>query len=96
MELAPGMFPEIAWPSTTEGEVLIVPPTAVVTTTERTFVIRLQNGRAEWVDVRRGPASGHGVSVLGPLRAGDLVVRRGSDELRHGSAVTGKKVAFQP
>jgi membrane fusion protein, multidrug efflux system len=96
MDLAPGMFPEISWPSTSEGEMLVVPPTSVVTTTERTFVIRVRNGRAEWVDVRKGPALGNGLSVMGPLAVGDLVVRRGTDELRQGAAINSKKTAFQP
>jgi hypothetical protein len=57
----------------------------VVTTTERTFVVRNQNGRAQWVDVRKGAAEGDLVEVLGDLKSGDLVVRRATDELREGA-----------
>jgi hypothetical protein len=57
----------------------------VVTTTERTFVVRNQNGRAQWVDVRKGAFEGDLVEVLGDLKAGDLVVRRATDELRDGA-----------
>ena len=64
---------------------LFVPKTSVVTTTERTFVIRDHNGRAEWVDVRKGAAEGDLVEVLGDLKAGDMVVRRATDEIRDGS-----------
>jgi hypothetical protein len=56
-----------------------------VTTSERTFVIREQDGKAEWVDVKRGAADGDLVEVTGNLRAGDRVLRRGSDEVREGS-----------
>ena len=85
--LAPGMYPEVEWPSRSGHAVLLVPPTAIVTTTERTFVIRVSEGRAEWVDVRKGAAAGDLVEVLGSIKEGDRVVRRGSDELRPGTPV---------
>jgi RND family efflux transporter MFP subunit len=85
--LAPGMYPEVEWPSRSGRAALLVPPTAIVTTTERTFVIRVSDGRAEWVDVRKGSSAGDLVEVLGSLKEGDRVVRRGSDELRPGTPI---------
>jgi hypothetical protein len=84
-ELSPGMFPEVSWPADSNGESLVVPNTAVVTTTERTFVIRVRNRRAEWVNVRKGAAAGDSVEVMGSLAPGDMVVRRATDELREGT-----------
>ena len=55
-KLSPGMYADVSWPVRRGGRSLLVPPTSIVTTTERTFVIRASNGRAEWVDVARvGP-----------------------------------------
>ncbi len=85
--LAPGMFPELAWPVRRPKPSLFVPPSAIVTTTERTFVIRARGGKAEWVNVRRGAPSGDLMEVFGALGAGDEVVRRATDELRSGAAV---------
>ncbi len=83
--LAPGMYPEVAWSGRRPAPSLLVPPTSIVTTTERTFIIRVRDGRAEWVNVSRGPAAGDLVEVLGPLQAGDVILRRGSDEVREGT-----------
>ena len=48
--LSPGMYPVGASGRFEDREpLLLVPKTSVVTTTERTFVIRDRNGRAEWV-----------------------------------------------
>jgi RND family efflux transporter MFP subunit len=91
LELAPGMYPQAAWPTASAGKTLLVPATAVVTTTERTFVIRVKGGRVEWVDVKKGPVSGESVQVLGALSAGEQVVRRGSDEIREGSVLPVRK-----
>jgi membrane fusion protein, multidrug efflux system len=89
--LAPGMFPTLKWPSRRSRAVLLVPKTSVVTTTERSFVVRDNGGRAEWVDVRKGDAQGDLVEVLGDLKSGDLVVRRATDEIREGSALQGRR-----
>jgi RND family efflux transporter MFP subunit len=88
--LAPGMYPSVTWPVRQSRPGLFAPRTSVVTTTERTFVIRDQNGRAEWVDVRKGAAEGDFVQVFGDLKAGDRVVRRATDEIREGTALVGR------
>jgi hypothetical protein len=85
--LAPGMYPSVRWPIRRSRPALFVPKTSVVTTTERTFVVRNQNGRAEWVGVRKGAADGDLLEVLGDLKVGDLVVRIATDEIREGSAL---------
>ncbi|HZT30219.1 MAG TPA: efflux RND transporter periplasmic adaptor subunit [Bryobacteraceae bacterium] len=91
--LAPGMYPTVKWPVRELRAALLVPPSSVVTTTERTFVIRVKDGRIEWVDVAKGPPAGDLLEVFGPLRAGDAIVRRASDELRQGSRVTVRQAA---
>jgi membrane fusion protein (multidrug efflux system) len=85
--LSPGMYPSVKWPIRGSRSLLLVPKTSVVTTTERTFVIRNRNGRAEWVDVRKGTGDGDLVEVAGDLKAGDLVVQRANDEIREGDAI---------
>jgi hypothetical protein len=83
--LAAGMYPSVKWPVHGSQKVLLVPPTSVVTTSERMFVIRVKDGSAEWVDVKRGPAQDDLVEIIGPVVEGDTVLRRGTDEIRSGS-----------
>ncbi|HMF79591.1 MAG TPA: efflux RND transporter periplasmic adaptor subunit [Bryobacteraceae bacterium] len=83
--LSPGMYPSVKWPVRRSRPSLLVPKTSVVTTTERTFIVRNQNGRAEWVDVVKGASDGDSIEVSGNLRAGDMVVRRATDEIREGA-----------
>jgi RND family efflux transporter MFP subunit len=82
--LAPGMYPTVKWPVRRSLPSLFVPKASVVTTTERTFVIRDRSGNAEWVDVKKGAAEGDLIEVLGNLKAGDMIVRRATDEVREG------------
>lgn len=85
--LSPGMYPSVKWPVRRSHPALFVPKTSVVTTTERTFVIRNRNGRAEWVNVVKGAADGDSIEVSGDLHPGDAVVRRATDEMREGSPI---------
>jgi len=85
--LAPGMYPSVKWPVRSPRAELWVPKTSVVTTTERTFVIRDHSGQAEWVDVKKGVTEGDLVQVIGSLRPGDMVVRRATDEIREGTSI---------
>jgi len=85
--LAPGMYPSVKWPIRSTSAVMWVPKTSVVTTTERTFVIREQNGHAEWVDVKKGVAAGDLTEVIGNLKPGDKILRRATDEVRDGAAL---------
>jgi RND family efflux transporter MFP subunit len=87
LALAPGMFAEVQWPISRTRTSLFVPTTAVVRTSERQFVVRVRNGVAEWVDVRRGEVDGNVIEVFGDLREGDIVVRRGNDEIRPGTKI---------
>lgn len=91
--LAPGMYPEVLWPVHRKGPSLLVPPSSIVTTTERIFVIRLRDGKAEWVNVARGAPVDTLVEVYGPLNPGDEIVRRGSDEIREGTPLAPKPPA---
>ncbi|MBI2834399.1 MAG: efflux RND transporter periplasmic adaptor subunit [Acidobacteria bacterium] len=88
LRLGAGMYPEVRWPVRRPDPSLLVPPTSIVTTTERTFVIRVRSGVAEWVNVSRGARVGDLIEVFGPLKDGDTIVRRGTDELREGTKVT--------
>jgi RND family efflux transporter MFP subunit len=85
--LAPGMYPTVDWPVSSGEDLLFVPSSSVVTTTERTFVITSVDGRAHWVDVRKGPPSGEQIAVRGELSPGQLVVKQATDEIREGTSL---------
>jgi RND family efflux transporter MFP subunit len=85
--LSPGMYPSVKWPVDRSKPSLFVPKTSVVSTTERTFVVRDTNGKAEWVNVSKGVADGDLVEVRGDLQPGDKVVRRATDEIHEGTSL---------
>ena len=89
--LLPGTYAEVNLPLPSSDSSFIVPKTAVVTSTEKVFVIRVTGNKAEWVDIKKGrEAEGRTEIYSDSLRPGDQLVRVGSDEIRNGSDI--KKV----
>jgi membrane fusion protein (multidrug efflux system) len=85
--LAPGTFCQVRWPVHRTDPSLFVPSGSVAATTDRTFVIRVRDGKAEWIDVRTGLTSGPLIEVFGALEPGDVVAARATDEIKSGDAV---------
>ena len=90
--LSSGMFPEVVWAVRRTGPSLFVPVSAVVRTTEATFVVRIRDGTTEWVNVQTGELDGKSIEVIGGLRDGDEIAARGTDELRPGTHVVTKQI----
>lgn len=82
--LAPGMFASVVWPVKRTTPSLFVPPSAIVQSTDRTFVARVKDGTVEQVPVQRGVTQGDLIEVFGALQAGDVVAKRASEDLRNG------------
>jgi membrane fusion protein (multidrug efflux system) len=89
-ELVPGTFCQVQWPISRSYPTLFVPASAVGSDLERTFVIRVRNGRTEWVDVRTGVRANELIEVFGDLKEGEQIANRGTDQLRPGTEISPK------
>ena len=67
-----------------------VPHSAVTTTLEGKFVIRVRDGQADWVDVREGIQMKDGKEIFGELHEGDTLLVRSSDEIIAGTSLNVK------
>jgi multidrug efflux pump subunit AcrA (membrane-fusion protein) len=85
--LAPGAFCQVRWPVHRQEPSLFVPSGSVASTTGRTFVIRVRDGKTAWVDVKTGLSTGSLIEVFGDLRPGDEIAARGTDEIHAGMQV---------
>jgi len=94
-QLVPGTFCEVEWPVHRTYPTLFVPVTSVASDLERAFVIRVRQGKTEWVDVKTGIRSGTLIEVFGDLHAGDHVAVLGTDQLRAGTQVSSRFVTSQ-
>jgi len=86
-QITPGSFANAVWPVARTYATLFVPVLAVTTDLQRTFVIRVRDGKAEWVDVQTGATVDGKTEVFGGVQAGDRVVANATDAIRNGASV---------
>lgn len=90
-QVTPGTSANVEWPIQRAYPTLFVPVTAITTDLQRTFVIRVRQGKAEWVDVKSGVTANGKTEVFGDLKSGDLVVRNATDSIRPGGSVEARE-----
>ncbi|HLF35320.1 MAG TPA: efflux RND transporter periplasmic adaptor subunit [Cyclobacteriaceae bacterium] len=65
----------------------VIPYSSLVTNLERNFVIRIREGKPEWVDVKNGIALENKIEIFGPLQEGDLLILKANDEIKPGMEI---------
>jgi membrane fusion protein, multidrug efflux system len=85
--LAPGSFATVSWPLERSYPTLFVPASAVTNDQQHTFVIRVKDGKAEWVTVQTGQTVNGEIEIFGDLKTADQVVRLATDAIRAGDRV---------
>jgi membrane fusion protein (multidrug efflux system) len=84
-QLKSGMFANASLKLGRKGLSFLVPGSAVATNLEKRFVIRLKDGKTEWLDVRNGISMGDKIEIFGNLSEGDLLLIRATDEIKPGT-----------
>ena len=86
-ELKAGMYADVQMPIERTTKTLFVPTTAVVSSSEKMFLIRVADNRAQWVSVQKGNVLDTLVEVFGDVQPGMAIVKKASEEIRDGQEV---------
>ena len=78
----PGMYAEVVLPTSGSANAYVVPRSSVVATTERKYVITVDNNVARWVDVSEGNQSADSTEIFGNLPAGATVITNASYQVK--------------
>ncbi len=89
-ELKPGMYANAIIKLGRPTPSFAVAPSAVATTLEKKFIIRLKNGKSEWVDVRSGINANDKIEIFGNLTEGDTLLQKATDEIKAGTKLNAK------
>jgi len=85
--LKPGMYAEVQIPMLSGAKSLLVPNSAIVRSTEREYVIAVNGGRTNYVDIKEGLASHDSTEVFGNLKPGNAIITNANDEIKEGISV---------
>ena len=89
-ELKSGMYGNAIFNLQRSEPSFVVPYSALVTNLERSFVIRIMDGKTKWVDVRNGINMKDKVEIFGDLHEGDQIALKASDEMSEGKELVAK------
>src|ERR1035437_183544 len=92
-QITPGSFATVEWPIQRSYPTMLVPSNSVTTDLQRTFVIRVRQGKADWVDVKTGVTVSGKTEVFGELQPGDIVVAIAPDAIRPGTSLSTRPVS---
>lgn len=85
--LMPGMYAEVLLPLKGHANACVVPQSAVLTSTEKKYVIKVKNYKAEIADVHTGNENNGLIEVFGDIKAGDAVVEKPSEDIKQGQPI---------
>ncbi|MBD3582271.1 efflux RND transporter periplasmic adaptor subunit [Flavobacterium selenitireducens] len=86
-KLKPGMIAEVLLPLNAPDSTVVVPKSAVVTSSEGIYVLIVENGKTKRVPVTKGRELEERVEIFGDLPEKGQVVRIGSEEIKDGTPV---------
>ncbi len=86
-ELKAGSYADVKLSFYRNSPSFVAPGSAIVTTLEKRFVIKVSNGTLTWIDVRPGFNLGDQSEFFGELKQGDTLVLKGNEELKSGTSI---------
>jgi membrane fusion protein (multidrug efflux system) len=86
-QLKPGMYAEVNIPMLSGAKSLLVPNNAIIRSTEHEYVIAVNNGKANLVNIKEGLAGSDSTEVFGDLSPNEQILVNANDEIKQGDAV---------
>ncbi|CAG4998073.1 Toluene efflux pump periplasmic linker protein TtgD [Dyadobacter sp. CECT 9275] len=86
-KLLPGMIAEVSISLDNGTDKIAVPRKAVLNSTKGVFIIKIVNGKAQWVPVKTGRSTEEQTEIYGDVQEGDVIVKTSAEEIRDGSNV---------
>jgi len=78
----PGMYAEVLLPMTGHSNALIVPQSSVVTSTEKKYVIKVTDHKANIIDVSTGNENNGMIEVFGEIMPNDSIIVKAGDDIK--------------
>jgi RND family efflux transporter MFP subunit len=86
-KLLAGTVADVSTTLRSSSNSFVVPKTAVVNSAEEVFVVRVVDGKAQRVTVKKGLEANNLMEVFGALSESDIILKKASDEIKTGQVV---------
>lgn len=79
-----GMYAEVSLKAAGSVNAFVLPKAAIVTTTEKKYVVTIENGKVHLIDVSEGNQHDGDIEVFGQLKPGEQIVANPSYKIKEG------------
>jgi len=80
--LMAGMYAEVLLPLNGHANACVVPQSAVVTSTEKKYIIKVENNKNVFVNVITGNENNGMIEIFGDVKTGDSIIAKASEEIK--------------
>ncbi len=85
--LMPGMYAEILLSLNGHQNAFVVPQSAVIISTEKKYIIKVENHLALLVDVSTGNEDNGNIEIFGNLKAGDSIIAKANEDIKQNQKI---------
>ncbi len=82
-----GMYAEVKLPTSGNDNAWVVPKSAIVSTTERKYVVSVVYNVAKWTDITEGNQGADSTEIFGDFHPGDEILTQPDYQIKNGQAV---------
>lgn len=82
-----GMYAEVELPVSGNASAFVVPKSSIVITTERKYVIAVDDNKAKWIDITEGNQSTDSAEAFGQLTEGQHIITNAGYQIKNGEPV---------
>lgn len=90
-KLLPGMITEVSIPLAGSVNSFAVPRSAVLNSTQGTYLIKVVDKKAIWVPIKTGTSTDTQTEIFGDVKEGDAIVKTANEEIRDNADVQSQK-----
>jgi membrane fusion protein (multidrug efflux system) len=93
--LKPGMYAEVITPLISGTESFNVPTSSIITSTERKYIIALQNGKAKFIDIQEGIKTEDSTEVFGSITENQSILLNGNNGIKENQLINEGDINIQ-
>lgn len=85
--IKPGMSAEVSVPLSSDAAAFVVPASAVITSTERKYIIEVVNNKTKFIDIKEGISKNDSTEIFGNISGQESIMINGNNEIKENEEI---------
>jgi membrane fusion protein, multidrug efflux system len=85
--IKPGMSAEVDIPLSSDASAYVVPSSAIITSTEKKYVIEVLNNKTKFIEIKEGISKNDSTEIFGNITGQEAIITNGNTEIKENEEV---------